>query len=398
MLFSLNRSWKPWLFALAAVVALAGYTIAAEDEAPELTPAPEQKQEAPAPDPFAVPDGTPEELLKYVEHLHKSKFKTKDRETAKKVYRKLLVVTIEAADKIFAGKPTDEQAAKATNFKLGALLRLGQINDPTAEGKLKELHEQLTKGGWPKLARRVQAAMLQSELRQAMRDGDAAMVENVFGKIKSHVSEAPPEVSDVRLARMTAQLLGMIGEHKLAGEAYQSFGKLLEKSPDERVAKIGTRMKRAARLYLLVGNKMRIEGTTLEGKPFDPASYEGKVVLVMFWSTTCRPCRPETENVKKEYKLYHDRGFEVIGISCDGDREGLEKFLEEHEVPWITLFEDDADKTGFKNPTADYYGISIIPTVVLIGRDGNVAALSPRGPKLRLELEKLIGPAEEKEG
>jgi peroxiredoxin len=398
MLFSLNRSWTPWLFALAAVVALAGYTIAADDKAPEWLSAPEQKQEAPAPDPFVVPDGTPEELLEYVGQLRKTKFKVKSQEAAKEVVRKSLLATIEAVDKIFADKPTDEQAAKATNFKLSALSILRRINDPTVEGKLKELHEQLVEGGWPKLARRVQAAILQSELWKALRGGDAAMVEKVFGKIKSHVSEAPPEVSDVQLANMTAQLLGMIGKHKLAGEAYQSFGELFEKSPDERIAKVGAKMKKSARLYLLIGNKMRIEGTTLEGKPFDPASYEGKVVLVMFWSTTCGPCRPETENVKKEYKLYHDRGFDVIGISCDSDREGLEKFLEEHEVPWTTLFEDDADKTGFKNPTADYYGISGIPTVVLIGRDGNVVALSPRGPKLRRELEKLIGPAEEKKG
>jgi hypothetical protein len=49
------------------------------------------------------------------------------------------------------------------------------------------------------------------------------------------------------------------------------------------------------------------------------------------------------------------------------------------------------------NPMADYYGIVGVPTLMLVGKDGNVVSISLRGPKLREELAKLLGPMPEVE-
>ena len=76
----------------------------------------------------------------------------------------------------------------------------------------------------------------------------------------------------------------------------------------------------------------------------------------------------------------------------DDDRKALEKFLEENPLPWTTLHEAEGE-----HPAASYYGISAIPTTMLVGRDGKVVSLQARGPQLSQLLEKLIGPPEETE-
>jgi len=127
----------------------------------------------------------------------------------------------------------------------------------------------------------------------------------------------------------------------------------------------------------------------LNGQPFDQKTLAGKVVLVDFWATWCGPCVAEIPNVLEQYEKYHAKGFEVVGISLDQDRQALEKFVTDQKVPWPILFEE-SEGDGWQHPLATYYGISGIPTVILIGRDGNVITLDVRGEKLGERLAELF--------
>lgn len=112
----------------------------------------------------------------------------------------------------------------------------------------------------------------------------------------------------------------------------------------------------------------------------------GKVVILDFWATWCGPCVAEIPNMLAEYEKYHDKGFEVVGISLDEERADVEKFVVENKIPWPIIF---AGK-GWQDPVAQFYGISGIPQLVLIGRDGNVITLDIRGEKLGERLAELF--------
>lgn len=80
--------------------------------------------------------------------------------------------------------------------------------------------------------------------------------------------------------------------------------------------------------------------------------------------------------MKKNYELYHDKGFEVVGISVDNDRDALEKFLETEKNPWVTVY----DGPWNDNAVATYYGVMGIPTVILVDKEGKASAPVPAAP------------------
>ena len=124
----------------------------------------------------------------------------------------------------------------------------------------------------------------------------------------------------------------------------------------------------------------------LNGQPLAWNRYRGKVVLVDFWATWCGPCRAEFPQLKKLYESYKSRGFEVVAICLDQDRAQLEEFLQKESLPWITLHDQ-----GGTSPTADRYGVTTLPTSILVDKNGKVISLAARGDELTKQLEKLLG-------
>jgi thiol-disulfide isomerase/thioredoxin len=132
-------------------------------------------------------------------------------------------------------------------------------------------------------------------------------------------------------------------------------------------------------------------GEDLDGKPMKLSDYRGKVVLVDFWATWCGPCRAEVPNLLEMYEGYHGKGFEVLGVSLDQTPEDANSYVEEMKIPWPSIFPKAEKDRGWNHPLADYYGITGIPTAILVGKDGKVVHMEARGPVLREQLQELLG-------
>lgn len=129
------------------------------------------------------------------------------------------------------------------------------------------------------------------------------------------------------------------------------------------------------------------EAQDITGAPLSLAKYKGKVVLVDFWATWCGPCVDELPNVIAAYKKYHDKGFEIIGISLDKDEAALKRFIGEHAMNWSHYF----DGQGWQSKLGRKYGVNSIPATYLVDGDGKIVARDLRGQALEKELERLLG-------
>lgn len=101
------------------------------------------------------------------------------------------------------------------------------------------------------------------------------------------------------------------------------------------------------------------------GQTVSNADFAGKVVLIDFWATWCKPCEASFPFYDELAKAYAEDGFEIVAISVDEEDEAVARFLETHPVSFTIL----RDPEGTIPERLD---LKTMPTAVLVGRDGKV--------------------------
>ncbi|MDP6544236.1 MAG: TlpA disulfide reductase family protein [Phycisphaerae bacterium] len=130
----------------------------------------------------------------------------------------------------------------------------------------------------------------------------------------------------------------------------------------------------------------KLDSTTLSL----PDDLLGKVVVIDFWATWCRPCLQSLPHMKQVYTRYKKKGVEIVGISFDrkGKKDMLAGFVKKHNLDWIHTYSGKY----WDDPTGRKYGISGIPAIWVIGKDGKILSNNARSNLERIIDKALRGP------
>ena len=122
------------------------------------------------------------------------------------------------------------------------------------------------------------------------------------------------------------------------------------------------------------------------GDPINPARLKGKVVLIDFWATWCRPCLAELPYVQAAHRDLAARGFVVFGISLDENQQRMEAMVAKRKMDWLHHY----DGKKWKNELAVVFDVHSIPASLLVDRRGIVRAVNLRGKELADVAEGLL--------
>ena len=128
-------------------------------------------------------------------------------------------------------------------------------------------------------------------------------------------------------------------------------------------------------------------------QPVSLSNYIGKVVLIDFWASWCRPCRLENPKLVKLHNKYSNMGFDILSISLDGTSRQKdpktaweEAIIQDNLIGWQHV----SELKGWETIVRELYNLNSIPYTVLVDQNGNIAGKNLRGDELEIRIKKLI--------
>ena len=267
--------------------------------------------------------------------------------------------------------------ARLLQIQTGAVIsRMSGIADDSAEiRQLQELSDQ--KDGPPATRGQARSILIAISLRNYRSGDNSVTAAAILDEVKQFAADFPSYPSLDVMKYKVAQTLNASDP-----AAAETLLKELAGSGEGRIAD-EARKELAARDRLK--SPLELHFTAVDGSQVDISKMRGKVVLVDFWATWCAPCKAEEPSVVAAYNKLHDKGFEVVGISLDMQKESLLKYTADNGMKWPQYF----DGKEWQNAISSSFGIHSIPTMWLVNKKGYVVNTDVSAD-LAAQVEKLL--------
>ena len=114
----------------------------------------------------------------------------------------------------------------------------------------------------------------------------------------------------------------------------------------------------------------------------------GKVTILDFWASWCRPCRLENPNFVKLYDKYHEKGLNIISVSLDRENQKSRwiKAIEKDNLSWYNV----SNLKYWQDPVALMYNITSIPATFILDDKGTIISTRLRGSALEKKIDELF--------
>ncbi len=296
-------------------------------------------------------------------------------------------------DALLDMRPTTAERQKLVRQKIIVLANLSSFEVAGARAKYVAFVDEIAADPQPEIAFVGKRFVLSRQISHALEQSDDER-DRIFRDAQDYVFESEPTEDTLSIASQLSHTFMKLRDLTPAVGLNDAFAAHFEKSADAELKEAAESFRHTADRARLPGQEITIVGKTLAGDEFDLKQFSGRVVLVDFFAYGCPHCHDEAPLLRRKYRRYHPLGFEIVSIGLFDSPDVVQRFADKYRFTWPVIADADKDNSR-KNPNADRYGITGIPTCILVGRDGKVLSIHARGEELnRLLLEQFPRRAE----
>jgi thiol-disulfide isomerase/thioredoxin len=318
------------------------------------------------------------------------------------------VAELEKVDKDLAAATTASQQAKLNTVRADLVERIASLTKgedretwikqyaetvsaavqsggfPEGTKRLKGLTAQLAKeSGQENLVVFVGFRALQTDYNQSLVSADGK--ESEIGKIReAWIAGLEKLVGDYGSSSEAAEpMLALAQECELEGKEEQAIKWYARIATDFAKSPFAAKALGAKRRLECLGKTFAISGNTIDGKPFNASELVGKVTVVYYWASWYDRFKEDATTLKALQTKY-GRGFQVVSVNLDSNRDDAMKTLKSAGLTWPTLYENG----GFESRYANEMGVFSLPIAVLLDTKGKVLSRTVNVGEIETEIRK----------
>jgi len=232
------------------------------------------------------------------------------------------------------------------------------------------------------------------EINLANAVGDNLLVEDLTSEYRSIEQELSLYEKGFMNSNPSSYIASLILERLLttqkilqpeAAAIFNGFDQKIKESVSGK--KVNTIVSKPINPTAIGAKALNFKGPNPEGEILSLESLKGKVTIIDFWASWCRPCRIENPNLVRLYKRMHNKGLEIVGVSLDKSKVNWERAIEDDGLIWNHV----SSLQYWKEPIAVLYGVRSIPEAFVLNEDGVIVAKNLRGAQLDAKIEELLG-------